>query len=887
MIKILRQNRRAATILLFVFCSVIIFPFLCNLTAVAAGCPYGSWDIDLVKRIEVSNFFNRMIRDIGWGILYGLAKIIDGFESAINTIVHLNLYDAIKEFFNFDGWVYSLVSIVFSVTLILVATWLMVFHSKGRMSSFLRSAIIASFLIFAFPTLMSAMTDIKEAGINDIEKINVDSNSDSQITHSMGDTLLSSLVVDMNTSAEKSGKLTYLNQSKNYKQMSGYSYKLDINSVIDADKSNYYKWKVSELEPVESRQVTYTDLTQDNMLDLLRIGSLYTQIIEQQEIYDHTNNDNKTSTDKSVQYGYVLVSYVTDNSDGGMKQTINEYVSPYTAFNNYLVPQIYMTICNDDVAKKYAADVKKQLLVNAPNTPFGLTANSDCKLVDRTVESSARKAPAIIKSILSQLNKDGIIKQLNITKNQYLAVQEDKNFNVYYSKLYSQAAFENDLDESWVEPTAYISAFFSNTFGEMYENVFAYDYDFIYGLILLVTVLICMLFAGVKLVRMILDIMFMQIIAPLIFASDLQGSGRTKKVLQELFSCVLVIIIVLLLIKVYTMVLLWTFRSDMSIFVKLLMVIGGMGFVIDGPDIVTKILGVDAGVKTGYGAMIATMGVARGVSRAGHSVKNFGSSAARHVVGSKQQGGGRNGGIVPTATNAAKSLSNKKRDFSSGAKGAKSVGQSGIKGGIRGVKANSPKEAARQSAVAQKIERGENAFNAGAGINGSNGISETGTNGVNGISGTNGTNGSAGISDTGIDGNVGANGTKGTDGSVVSKAINNGNTNKTLSSSVSSQSSKNTIKQPQSVNNSNTNKKSTQQSHKKPQNTNANKQQSNNKNINNSNNQSLKPQQQRQQTNDYNNKQPQQPPPQQTDTSRTYQNNQYNNNNDNEKGRDD
>ena len=96
-----------------------------------------------------------------------------------------------------------------------------------------------------------------------------------------------------------------------------------------------------------------------------------------------------------------------------------------------------------------------------------------------------------------------------------------------------------------------------------------------YGIIVLVCVLICLLSAGIRLVRLLLDIVFMQIIGPIVFASDLQDSGRTKRLLTEVISSFIVIIIVLLLIKLYIMILLWTFRQDISWITKLLLVFGG------------------------------------------------------------------------------------------------------------------------------------------------------------------------------------------------------------------------------------------------------------------------------------------------------------------------
>ncbi len=157
------------------------------------------------------------------------------------------------------------------------------------------------------------------------------------------------------------------------------------------------------------------------------------------------------------------------------------------------------------------------------------------------------------------------------------------------------------------------------------EYIYAYKYDFVMGLLLVIVTIIALFFAGFRVVALMFDLVFNQIIAPIVFATDLQGSGRTKKMIENIFSSYLVFIIVLVLVKLYLEINLWAIQNltdSKDIFIKLIILVGTAKCVIDGPDIIVKLLGVDAGVKSGAAAML---GIQSGLRFAG-SFKNMGSN---------------------------------------------------------------------------------------------------------------------------------------------------------------------------------------------------------------------------------------------------------------------
>ena len=159
------------------------------------------------------------------------------------------------------------------------------------------------------------------------------------------------------------------------------------------------------------------------------------------------------------------------------------------------------------------------------------------------------------------------------------------------------------------------------------EYIYAYKYDFVMGLLLVIVTIVALFFAGFRVVSLMFELVFNQIIAPIVFATDLQGSGRTKKMIENIFSSYLVFIIILVLVKLYLEINLWAIQNlteTKDIFIKLIILVGTAKCVIDGPDIIVKLLGVDAGVKSGAAAML---GIQSGIRFAG-SFKNMGSNIA-------------------------------------------------------------------------------------------------------------------------------------------------------------------------------------------------------------------------------------------------------------------
>ncbi len=633
MYETLKKHKKLSCLLF----AVLISFFCYTVTVSAADCAYGSWDNDLVQRISVANFVKDIGRDILYTILRAIAGLIDMVEDAIDEVLHLNIYEGVKQFFNFDSWIYPLASAVFLICLIGCTIFLMIFYNKGRMSAFVKSVIMAAFLIAAFPALISALTDLKDAGVSSVEAIDP-SGATSYVKHSIGDSILSSITVDMEESG-KYGVERYISQTEDYKTKQDIPYNVNINATIDSDGDTPYKYKVTGADPVAKNIKKYDDLTDDNILEMLGVKARCDQLNDLYEKFlsaTTSQGRHKISNFTAVYGGWILDE--GGHNEWNVRSERGDrmwFDICYDIYKNLVAnPEVNHTMLEGvvwdttsgkwNLTEDYSINISKEL-------SNGKIINVDTPTTENIYDYSLSQSPKTLMSMLiSQLRSTGIAQQLNTYQNE-IESEKDTEYDYTFTKLYTDEDLEEDKDWA-IDAAVEIYTYLANGF-TLTENVYKYDYDFVFGAIVLVSVLICLLAAGIRLVRLLLDIVFMQIIGPIVFASDLQESGRTKRLLSEVISSFIVIIIVLLLIKLYIIILLWTFSQNISWITKLLIVFGGWRFTIDGPDIVTKICGIDAGVKSGQAALLGAyaagrtaVGVGRGISHGvGHTLSGFGS----------------------------------------------------------------------------------------------------------------------------------------------------------------------------------------------------------------------------------------------------------------------
>ncbi|QNK89096.1 hypothetical protein H7992_05050 [Sporosarcina sp. resist] len=120
----------------------------------------------------------------------------------------------------------------------------------------------------------------------------------------------------------------------------------------------------------------------------------------------------------------------------------------------------------------------------------------------------------------------------------------------------------------------------------------------------------------IKIGRAIFDLAFHQLFGMFIAASDLTGGQRTKKVMVEIMNTFAVMFIMMLLLQMFILFSTWAngLKTDIGSIGVLILLIAGAWALIDAPDIVQRMLGIDAGLRSGWQA---AMGAYAGVKTAG------------------------------------------------------------------------------------------------------------------------------------------------------------------------------------------------------------------------------------------------------------------------------
>lgn len=122
-----------------------------------------------------------------------------------------------------------------------------------------------------------------------------------------------------------------------------------------------------------------------------------------------------------------------------------------------------------------------------------------------------------------------------------------------------------------------------------------------------------------KLARLSFELAFNYVLAILVAPADLHSGQKTKKVIQSILNTFLVIILIFVSIKLYTIGTAYL-ADTLDGLVYLIALIAFSAALIDGPNMVERLFGIDAGLKRGWGVALGAYAVGKGTAKAGARV---------------------------------------------------------------------------------------------------------------------------------------------------------------------------------------------------------------------------------------------------------------------------
>lgn len=175
------------------------------------------------------------------------------------------------------------------------------------------------------------------------------------------------------------------------------------------------------------------------------------------------------------------------------------------------------------------------------------------------------------------------------------------------------------------------------------EYYYRYDVEWftvILGLISMIVVYVCLAY---KVVRILYEVVVQRLLAAL-YSANLSSSQKTLKVLDSIKDSYITLILVMVCLKIYLLAFKMVGETGFAEFSKVMVLLFVAFAVVDGPNIIQKLTGVDAGLSSGMGKMIAGMQASRMVStmmsHGGHSSNLFqgAQEKSEQVVGAMKAG---------------------------------------------------------------------------------------------------------------------------------------------------------------------------------------------------------------------------------------------------------
>lgn len=712
--------------------------------------------------IVKKTWHGEMVQNVEYTLLKWLAYVVDYISEAVDQVLNFNLYNVIKDVFNIDTIIYPIAWALAGMTVVLIGILIIANADKIHITDYVRNILTSLFFLIALPILVSSFSDLKTVGVQ-FAKDNT--TKDTATNRTIGEYILASNIYNVNSSINQN-KLVKQSQVSSFGVNPNTVYSMNINLGLDPSKTQYRTVTTADHYDV-TPTYRFDDLTFEHKLELLDLVDDYAfwqQRVAWAQANAGVQDNSDTEEDDDNAYKITITRGEGDNRHSTDYYVITSQAPNYQAsFECYLIRE---------AAENAAHELQNRgIKIQASQVASMIMY---CEDSDTFEEAINRLSKGAFRELDFYGNTMSAMQILNISNIEDFA---DNGFEHHsggsFEQLKEASDFsDGDMSAQFDKMWQYVSV------GYLTEKNHFYRVNFLWGLFMLVITAVCLIFAGLKLASLLYDIMFAQIVAPIVVATDMGGAGRLKKVILNLLNCFLSVIIVVLDLRLYILIL--TEIQDSSLLSNPIAVIfitvAGCKFVIDGPDLVVHLLGIDAGVKSGVSTIMGLRSAGQIASGAGHTLGHIAGKGISKAGGTVA--GGIGGAISGGISGAKASMANARNSDNKAEKGMRGavgavggavaggvggmVGGFGSNNGVMGAAANGIAVGSKAGEVANK-PIGEVAKSAGQNLSGkAMGMGEKLGVGTSGKDGKDGTNGIDGLN--GKDGLQGENGKQGEQG---------------------------------------------------------------------------------------------------------------------------
>lgn len=334
---------------------------------------------------------------------------------------------------------------------------------------------------------------------------------------------------------------------------------------------------------------------------------------------------------------------------------------------------------SESLIKQNVADVKYYVNSGFAFNQLGLPIDKSVGKGEKRGSSNYEKANKVLGTQLS------ITEKLDIQNDKFAwlstgyKAELKRNNKLGHDFLMTRTVYEGDGNKVRLKALA-DNKIPTTTLGQ--ESYYRYHINWGTLIFSFAVIGIALAITVIKMARVIFDLGFHAIFGMFVAATDLTGGQRTKKIVTEIVSSFAVLFVMVLILKLFTLYVNWVtgLSSTVGGVIMVLMLIAGAWALIDAPDIVQRLLGIDAGLRSGWQAM---MGAYAGAKTIGAGLKGVEKVAVG--AGKMAKGGVAFGkGLAGAAPNKA-SASHVKPMPNAGGFNGPSVNATDALGSVRGM----------------------------------------------------------------------------------------------------------------------------------------------------------------------------------------------------------
>lgn len=325
--------------------------------------------------------------------------------------------------------------------------------------------------------------------------------------------------------------------------------------------------------------------------------------------------------------GWWLINALTFLS-GGMESVVDKIYSSMDFFNSEGISQL-ITQFKPFIWASLGISilfVGYQLVINRKFQKDGLLVNVILSVMvlmmlpslmvdlNKITKNAIDSVNSPYKTTSEQIIKDNLTDLYYLDKNNFDSLENKNNIpeelvgkifineEVEDGKVENKDVFKNKLniDTDGEKKVTKLG----KVFGVFSEKYYRYHLNFFIIIITLACTTVTQLFTAIKVAQLIFELAFTKLFATMYAFADISSGQRLKDIVKHILSIFAVIFSTALLLKLYLLYSNWitTINND-NIFLKMFLMIGGAFVVIDGPNIIERTLGIDAGIKSGWGVL--------------------------------------------------------------------------------------------------------------------------------------------------------------------------------------------------------------------------------------------------------------------------------------------